>query len=816
MAGSGTPVPPLPSAPLSTGSLVSSPSPLHERPPLPAPPPPKRAPPSPWLPWRKSPEHSVAPSTCSPPLLLEAGIEEGDGMVAHGEQMASPGRIGMRMAPDGGMEPVGGEADAGGTGSVMEVSSSDDSSLLVLVLPPSPASSPNSSSSLSPRIALGQQSRQHRSLVQQRLSVDESGEQGRSFVRRDPSGDQSGSEVAARHGGVARSDKSRATTRGGQGRERVSRGDGQQEQRCRRQRRGNRPSPQALGSSNSLAVISVSPGEEDGEEEGEEAQSKEELVVLPVPQWHGCSPPPSCSWSDCSEKRASGATCWSSGVGGGGAVLREALMLSADPPLSSPHPSAASSPSPEMLSRSPFRPRFAGAVALSSGLRGSRPMSEASWEPSTVSPPSTFSPERLREGRSPLLFSSPPLSGSSSPSPQGLPLLRCRSDDAPSQDDEFRIETVGSQGIGAVRALDLESKGAALQAVASVMDGPFTGQESLPEHQEATTPANLEKDQRLREHQVLSLVGESSEDRHVCPQKRDARDDMEPPQVEPLRKAPRNRAVQPSQVHPSTVSWVSQSSKAVHPPKASQPARALPARAPAWGESLPLSPPAMAPPPPGLASSCRQQADLSPPPPVPPMPLMLELVAVPTYAFAPPSPAGRSTSASPSSVRSSPLMAPRALQVQGALPPPPPARELIPSGPGVPPLWSWSDSTLSGSRSDGRGAGASSVCASLSPDPSSPLVGIRFLNAGDFSSSEVSESGVDHGRRLSSAGDVAGGAVKPPSGGAKVGEQLDSRENAVSDRFATAGEEAVPRGEPGRDGGVGGREGRRPRRYFFP
>eukprot|EP00903_Cladosiphon_okamuranus_P012689 g11867.t1 len=131
---------------------------------------------------------------------------------------------------------------------------------------------------------------------------------------------------------------------------------------------------------------------------------------------------------------------------------------------------------------------------------------------------------------------------------------------------------------------------------------------------------------------------------------------------------------------------------------------------------------------------------LSSSPPTRTSPITLSLTTVGAlpchYLFTPPSPAGRSNSASPtSSFRSSPPPARPPL-----LPPAVPLsggrdrdrdrdRDLAPSEPVFPLVWSLSDSTLSGgSRSTGgRGGGMSSVATSVRSDAASPLVGMRFV-----------------------------------------------------------------------------------------
>lgn len=168
------------------------------------------------------------------------------------------------------------------------------------------------------------------------------------------------------------------------------------------------------------------------------------------------------------------------------------------------------------------------------------------------------------------------------------------------------------------------------------------------------------------------------------------------------------------------------------------PARAQPTRAPAWIDpppfrtlsknplcaipvdsfGAPSSSPSKTPP-------LSQQIIL----PQPLLPLSLGAIGPPTYLFfMPPSPAGRSTSASPSSVRSSPVVLRPPLLPPNAQH----GRDMAASGANGPLAWSWSESTLSGcSRSGGAGGGgalsSASRSASACSDGASPLVGMRFV-----------------------------------------------------------------------------------------
>lgn len=225
-------------------------------------------------------------------------------------------------------------------------------------------------------------------------------------------------------------------------------------------------------------------------------------------------------------------------------------------------------------------------------------------------------------------------------------------------------------------------------------------------------------------------------------------------------------------------------------------------------------------------------------------PVALSLTTVGTlpchFLFAPPSPAGRSSSASPtSSFKSSPLagvrppLLPPALPLSGG-------RDLPPSERGYFPLaWSLSDSTLScGSRSTGGiGGGMSSVSASACSDAASPLVGMRFVagegvggpgaaagaGAGAGASKERSRpnSWSARGRGHPLVG-VRGSVPLPLAlcgvGRAVQGEVVPACRAPVTLPVAGGGggPAAAVGEEAAFEGGVGGRQGKRPRRYFFP
>lgn len=333
--------------------------------------------------------------------------------------------------------------------------------------------------------------------------------------------------------------------------------------------------------------------------------------------------------------------------------------------------------------------------------------------------------------------------------------------------------------------------------------------------------------------------------------------------VERVERAPRSRVVVAAAQAQARLVWASQPPAglvASHKPggKASQPGRAQPARAPAWGETPPLPLPqdfpstqapasvavphvsssAFAPPP--LPST---PPTLTPPLPTPLLPLTVDgLGGPPSEVFTPPSPAGRSTSASPVSVRSSPVLPRPPLQALQAasLPPAVPAsgRDLEPSRPGIPLLWSWSDSTLSGSRSEGFGGGASSVSASVCSDYASPLVGMRFIGGG--SEGESDGGSMRDGVRSRPNSSVAGAAGVPVIVPAvvgirgspplrRVGEDRGGWPEAATGEPAKVGEAVgvaagaavgvavgAAAAKPSLEGGVGGRQGKRPRRFFFP
>lgn len=512
-------------------------------------------------------------------------------------------------------------------------------------------------------------------------------------------------------------------------------------------------------------------------------------------------------------------------------MIQEALASGADPPLSSPHPSAASSPSPEMLSRSPFGPQFAGPSMAFPEYVGEGPTADAPSPPPTGSPLLGMSvshpppsPVQFRRSHSSLLLPlpllpcpSPHSSGSKSSSPQGVDLA---SDGALGDTLHlFDVEMGKVDEEGALGAPEFSDE------IEVHAPSEMSGVVPIMQLSTGTGPVpSASAKQCGEEHLSSSMEGGSCAGDNcprMCVQKGQGSGAT---RTESKGRAPRNRTVASS--HAGAAGWVPQPLKPAHPPKATQPARALPARAPTRGETLSFSPPRI----PSLSSGfdplhrstpsgetpSLHHPDFSPPPAVTPMPLMLELVAAPTFSLAPPSPAGRSASASPSSVRSSPRMMPRLAPVQGGLPPPPPARDGAASGSGVPLLWSWSDSTLSGSVSDGRGGGASSVCASTSPDPSSPLVGIRFLAPGGVPSAEVTGRAEVDRDHVSDLRDVRVLVTGKAEEDVEVSEASRGACAGKGDRVVAARVEAAARGVNTDKRANLLAEGRRPRRYFFP
>lgn len=276
-------------------------------------------------------------------------------------------------------------------------------------------------------------------------------------------------------------------------------------------------------------------------------------------------------------------------------------------------------------------------------------------------------------------------------------------------------------------------------------------------------------------------------------------------------RAPRNRAVTAT----AHTAWPLQPVPAAPPSKAAGPARAQPARALAWDEPANTS---------NLRSSTTEfppalpirvtGSPLSPPartPPLPPALLHLSYAALggPNYLmFTPPSPAGWSNSASPSSVRSSPVL------VRPPLFPPAgfSGRDTGAAGTGYLLAWSWSDSTLSGSRSGGS-------------EVVSPLVGMRFVGD-DGGGGSGSGSSKDPGSRLSSGtstvAPAAGGGTDVPLMGVRGSPPIRCAHGVPGAAVATAAAAAAASAvaavaaNPSLEGGVGGRQGKRPRRFFFP
>ncbi|CAM9404008.1 unnamed protein product, partial [Ectocarpus sp. 13 AM-2016] len=223
----------------------------------------------------------------------------------------------------------------------------------------------------------------------------------------------------------------------------------------------------------------------------------------------------------------------------------------------------------------------------------------------------------------------------------------------------------------------------------------------------------------------------------------------------------------------------------------------------------------------------------------PPPPLSLVTVGAPPchLLFTPPSPAGGSSSASPtSSLRTSPVPRPPLLPPAVVLS----GRDLPPSDPAAASLlaWSLSDSTLSGcSRpgTGGGGGGTSSIPVSVCSEAASPLVGMRFVakdggggGGGSSSSRSRPKSWSNHGGGVPLIG-VRGSPPlgHPPSvpvalcGVGRPAASVEEEEGAAAGagRVASAvagGGTAGVVDESSCEGGVGGRRGKRPRRYFFP
>lgn len=638
------------------------------------------------------------------------------------------------------------------------------------------------------------------------------------------------------------------------------------------------------------------------------------------------------STSDCSEPRYSGATCWSSGVGGESGVATQGSWVGVDPLMLSPgHGSAASSspsttrceaPYPRHVSPSqaiPASTRTDGrGSVVHDGITGGMQNGDSYGEdddpavqPSSVcslSPeyPGSFNcaPEQvLSEPTCRMLGCgsasqwSPPLTPRITP-PVSASYKQQRSPTAPAarsletEECEFvDVECGYGADNGAGRKAD--ERDTQLTSNPSISSPPVSPPTEGHQREFRTPPQKV----------VVNVPG-----RRGLSMRREGNRRGQDPML-PAGRCPRNRAVPSLQTHAPPTKIAPQPPR-IMPPSRGLPVHAQPARAPAWGET-----PALSPTPPsarqGLmnaptlissaaaagpstvatlppqastlilsssssssrwAAAVEQQAaqSLSPTrcyspmssPTHPPLQIALELLAAPARPYAPPpqpytppSPAGRSTSLSPSSVLSSPSVS-RSHLMHGAagagtLPPSLPPRDPGASASGIPLLWSWSDSTMSAcSRTGGFGSGAGSACMSASPDPASPLVGIRFIPAAGEASSASSCGAASCGTAASGVAacvrhvkeEEKSTAVKGGSGvvsaseiGARFGVGVDlgrsrsasrSRSSspvrvaAVSDGIgavAAAGEsEDVRRADLRRHGGVGGREGKRPRRYFFP
>lgn len=167
-------------------------------------------------------------------------------------------------------------------------------------------------------------------------------------------------------------------------------------------------------------------------------------------------------------------------------------------------------------------------------------------------------------------------------------------------------------------------------------------------------------------------------------------------------------------------------------------------------------------------------------------------------------------------------------------------RELPPSDPAAAALlaWSLSDSTLSGcSRpgTGGGGGGTSSIPVSVCSEAASPLVGMRFVakdggggGGGSSSSRSRPNSWSDHGGGVPLIGvrgspplghppsvPVALCGVGRPAASAEEEEGAAAGAGRVAAAVAGGGTAGVV-DESSCEGAVGGRRGKRPRRYFFP
>lgn len=339
----------------------------------------------------------------------------------------------------------------------------------------------------------------------------------------------------------------------------------------------------------------------------------------------------------------------------------------------------------------------------------------------------------------------------------------------------------------------------------------------------------------------------------------------------PPRMATRDRALVVAAARAKVQAQMTQLSAVSQVGKGSGPACAQPARAPPWGSSVAES----------LSESSSRDAvnvhssaeglfssgvDLlnpsgqtgmqcplspppkTPPPPLPPPLLPLNLVAVgaPSHVtYAPPSPSGWSNSGSPSSVKSSPVFVrahppchhPHYNQQQqqaGTAGLPPAVRSwregFTTSGTVASLAWSWSDSTLSGcSRSGGFGGGMSSVSASVCSEYTSPLVGMKFVEADapeDGGSSSVRTRG--RSRSTSTSGSGVLGVSELPLMGVRGSPPLLAVERSVEGEAQGKGVgssksikpavsvsvSAAAAAAKGRD--ATGSEAKRRRRFFFP
>lgn len=324
----------------------------------------------------------------------------------------------------------------------------------------------------------------------------------------------------------------------------------------------------------------------------------------------------------------------------------------------------------------------------------------------------------------------------------------------------------------------------------------------------------------------------------------------------PPKMATRDRALVVAAARAKAQAQMTQLSAASQAGKGSGPACAQPARAPPWGDSsvagslsepssrdVVYEPSSAG----GLFSSGvgllnpGMHRPLSPPPKTPPplppplLPLNLVAVGAPSHVtYAPPSPSGWSNSGSPSSVKSSPVFvrAPppchhshyNQQQQAGTAGLPPAVRSwregFTTSGTVASLAWSWSDSTLSGcSRSGGFGGGMSSVSASVCSEYTSPLVGMKFVEA-DAPEDGGSSSVRTRGRSRSTSGSGVLGVSELPLMGVRGSPPLLAVEGEAQGKCVGSSKPAVPvfvsAAAASEDRVATGSVAKRRRRFFFP